>query len=135
MAAAPQPASIADNPRHFPATRGRPSKAAQRLHELRGGLDVGPYISLDDAEPLILLPGQLPRRGRDEPHHRCRSLWSAILLSAAEALRHPNPKVRNEARHWLMHPDAAVLVNLRDCCDALGLDVRAVQRKVLPVRL
>jgi hypothetical protein len=32
-----------------------------------------------------------------------------------------------------MAPDLDVMINLRDCCDALHLDVRSVQRSVLPV--
>jgi hypothetical protein len=44
----------------------------------------------------------------------------------------------DETLRWFNDPDAAVLVNLRDCCDGLGLDVVKVQRPLFvnnPLRL
>jgi hypothetical protein len=42
-------------------------------------------------------------------------------------------KNRREARAWFMHPNLDMTINLRDVCDAFQLDVRTVQRSVLPV--
>jgi excisionase family DNA binding protein len=36
-------------------------------------------------------------------------------------------KSRRESVQWFMAPDMDVMINLRDCCDALGLDLRSVQ--------
>ena len=70
----------------------------------------------------------------------CQRLALEVLLAAFRELHAPPAgrpdlfaRTQREARDWFMHPDAAVQVNLADCCDALGLDVRTVQRRSLPV--
>src|SRR5579864_5783644 len=43
---------------------------------------------------------------------------------------HPNQReaARREALWWFQQPDMVAAVNLRDCADALGLDVGTIQR-------
>src|SRR5262249_6672170 len=88
-----------------------------------------------------VVPGQVDRRPRTALEQSWRRLCAAVLLDAALSLRRPYPgrpdaaqAARREAAAWLMAPDVPVAVNLRDCCAALGLSPRSVQRCLLPVR-
>jgi hypothetical protein len=70
-----------------------------------------------------------------------QELFGTILSDALDRLRGvPLPgraditaRIQREALAWFMSPHMDVMVNLADVCDALGLDVRSVQRSVLPV--
>jgi hypothetical protein len=114
--------------------RPSPARAAQIIHDLRGGIDVLP-IGWDEAGPtipLILLPSQL-RPDCKLCECGCQRLMLEVLIDAFDALQRPPPGrpfefTRNETLAWFAAPDMDVTVNLRDCVEALGLDLRRVQR-------
>jgi hypothetical protein len=69
---------------------------------------------------------------------RLPTLALEVLVNAFAALHRPMPgkpfeASRREAVRRFMARDLDVMVNRRDCCDALGLDVRRVQHCALPV--
>jgi hypothetical protein len=81
------------------------------------------FLDWDDTgavTPVVLLPGQLPRR-QPQAHSPERELFRAILRSAAEDLSSANPTIRCEAVRWFKFPDLDCPVSLRSCCDALDL--------------
>jgi hypothetical protein len=46
---------------------------------------------------------------------------------------HPKQReaARREALQWFQQPDILAAVNLRDCCDGLGLDAAYISRRAL----
>jgi hypothetical protein len=66
---------------------------------------------------------------------RLPALWRWVLRQCAAPPITGNrfDRTRDEARHWFMALDLDVMVNLNDVCSALGLDVKTIQRSVLPV--
>jgi hypothetical protein len=105
--------------------------------DLCGGITM-PEISWEQGtEPLTLLPAQARHQPELLPYQR---LLAAVLTDTLLALQPPMPGRANLAQltrwkavRWFRFPDLGVMVNLRDCCEALGLNVRRVQRSVLPV--
>jgi hypothetical protein len=134
MAAAPQPAPDDQKSRHFIPARKRDTAGA-RLFALSGGIDylVDPE-AWDSLPPRTLLPGQIDRRPPAQLEAAWRNLLAAVLDGAVHDLRHRDPHIRADARDWLMRPDADFQINLADVCIVLGLQVKRVQRCLLPVR-
>ena len=124
--------------------RGSHYTSGTGIRDLVGGLDVGAYVDLDGDQlaPLTLLPAQVGRRWCDEDTEACQRLYLAVLeLSLADAgviSRWARPgRVsawnRKTARAWLTAPNLPMVLNLADCCAALGIDVSRVRRLALPV--
>ncbi len=85
-------------------------------------------------EPDVIVPAQT-RPGL--PDSGPRRLMRAILLSALAALTSPRrsrgaEQQRIEAAGWLADPETGV-VTLSFVCDALGLELEAVQRAVMGI--
>jgi hypothetical protein len=99
------------------------------------------WIDPDDYDRLVpycVVPGQITRRPPTPLEQSWRRLCAAVLLDAILVLRRPFPgrtdltlAARLQARQWLMAPDAPVTINLRDCCAAMGISLRRVQRALL----
>ncbi len=94
--------------------------------------DAGPVI------PLLLLPSQTSTRSLCECG--CERLLLETLQNAIDALQYQiaiptaqRPAAYAEAKAWFMTPNLDVCINLADVCAGLGLDVKQMQRHVLPV--
>ena len=107
---------------------------ARNACQFGGGLEP---VDWDEMEPATILPSQwrVPCR---LCQCGCTALALAVLMNAYSALHQKisglrSEKTRQQARDWFMQPDLDVIMNLRDCCEALGLDPANVRRRGLPV--
>ncbi|HKD69191.1 MAG TPA: hypothetical protein VKB84_20290, partial [Candidatus Binataceae bacterium] len=111
---------------------------ADRFDRFLGGLVVPQVGNLDEHEllvPEVVLPGQLEAAPVSPEAEEWKRLCSAVLLDAIRSInRTPSrrlPGQRDEVLRWFRDADAPVVMNLNDCCSALGLDVGRVQREAL----
>jgi hypothetical protein len=72
-------------------------------------------------------PAQWFRHRGLEPARGYKRLFAAVLLNAIVTAGGKTPQA-DEARRWLAEPDADTVVNLRDCAEALGVELDWVQK-------